>query len=120
MPLNDVNTVDAPLQERGKSRKKLNRAYLRDRKPPQNGYSTESGHTCLFFSKVESYIRSAKANEIRPDSLPPATAQQRTFAPWESLKTQYPRNWDTYPTPPQPKFLSLSLAPYPESKFRLP
>jgi hypothetical protein len=45
MPLHDVNTVDAPLQELGKSRKKLNRVYLRDRKPPQNGYSTDSGYS---------------------------------------------------------------------------
>ena len=42
MLLHAVNTVDASLQERGKSRKKLNRAYLRDRKPPLNGYSAES------------------------------------------------------------------------------
>jgi len=44
MPRHGVNTVDAPLQERVKSGKKLNRVYLRDRKPPQSGYSTESGH----------------------------------------------------------------------------
>jgi len=48
MPRHGVNTVDAPLQERGKSRKKINRVYLRDRKPPQNGYSTESGHKWIF------------------------------------------------------------------------
>jgi hypothetical protein len=46
MPRHGANTVDAPLQERVKSRKKLNRSYLRDRKPPQSGYSTESGHIC--------------------------------------------------------------------------
>jgi hypothetical protein len=34
MPRHGVNTVDAPLQERVKSRKKRNRVYLRDRKPP--------------------------------------------------------------------------------------
>jgi len=34
MPRHGVNTVDVPLQKRAKSRKKLNRVYLRDRKPP--------------------------------------------------------------------------------------
>ena len=43
MPRHGANTVDAPLQERVKSRKKLKRSYLRDRKPPQSGYSTEPG-----------------------------------------------------------------------------
>jgi hypothetical protein len=46
MPLHGANTVDAPLQERVKSRKK-NRGDLRDRKPPLNVYSTESGHISL-------------------------------------------------------------------------
>ena len=47
MHLHAVSTVDVPLQERGKSRK-LNCVYLRDRKPPLNEYSAESGHTWLF------------------------------------------------------------------------
>ena len=42
MPLHDGNTADAPLQERGKSRK-FKSCFPRDQKPPQNGYSTESG-----------------------------------------------------------------------------
>jgi hypothetical protein len=33
MPLYGVSTVDAPLQERGKSRKKTKTRFLRDRKP---------------------------------------------------------------------------------------
>ena len=52
MPLHGVNTVDAPLQEHVKSRKnyrKQSRVYLRDRKPPQSGYSTESGHIFIFY-----------------------------------------------------------------------
>ena len=47
MPLCGASTVDAPLQERGKSRKKINCVFFRDRNPPQSGFSTESGQKPL-------------------------------------------------------------------------
>jgi hypothetical protein len=43
-------TVSALSTRRGKNvkvREKLNRVYLRDRKPPQRGYSTEPGQKWL-------------------------------------------------------------------------
>jgi hypothetical protein len=43
MPLRGVNTFDAPLQERGMSRKNYNHVFLVIENP-QNGDSTEPGH----------------------------------------------------------------------------
>jgi hypothetical protein len=57
IPLYGANTVDVPRQEREKSPKILNRAYLRDRKNLQSGYSTVSGHIINYiFSKEDGLL----------------------------------------------------------------
>jgi hypothetical protein len=63
-PLHDDNTVDAPFQETWKVPKILNRVYLRDRKPPQNGYSTESGPFLVLLVTDSEYSQSAGAKPI--------------------------------------------------------